>query len=306
MKKDRFNPAQEALRNCAAFRLLPISVTFKGKHRSQRALPPRNNEPLACGIDTCCIQRIIISFRVDSTQCRRFTRCYSDHLGLPFCTSILAAIQLSLNVSQQIIIIFLQLLMGSSSPCKIKNKLDRSDSSNQGTNINQVDPKLGTQVTHRTGTEDHDKETQHLIEPIEKSQACSVIQRIAQDIEAEIVAIHGHCQSSFGRVASVSTCCPVSVSALGKEAAPATVSCDCFSGCLGPRDLLNIIVGSTASTNFLLMRFTSFCLVQIEVIGAGVRCVAHRLHEYITSNVLLLSKRNEIAHPRDHTGLSFC
>lgn len=173
-----------------------ISVALEGEVVLKGAVPYRDPQTQPF-IHLQCVEGIIVSFCVDSAHGRRLITGYSYHAAVPLGDALLVGLGFSFDFCEKTVIVTLQRLMGARRAHRIKHKLycaeQRRCSPSDG--LGEPDPGENSAHGRRTGQNDEEVDPSGL--PLELEPARGVIQRVAQDIEADVLDCLLHDYFSF-------------------------------------------------------------------------------------------------------------
>lgn len=200
-------------------------------------------------------KRIVIRLGVDCPHNRRLLARNAYHAAVPCRTLFLAWITYLGDIREQIVVVALQLPVIPSRAAEIENKLSSTKSGNGSAHKYLRNPSKTENIPHCCRAEQDNGQTAPTAQSLEAKAAGGVVERVAQDIEADVLGIACHGHSFFGGRGGGETGCrgPTFVSTL------VWVSRD---GCLGPKLL-------SAKFESLVIPIVSLCRLHEGMPGVG-------------------------------------
>ena len=294
-----------------------VIVAFIGPELAEQSMMPGDVKPLILGEEFGGADGVVIGFRIQRPEHGRLFAADAGHLGKPARDFHLIWRGIGLDLGEQMIVFPLQVLMIAGAATEVEHELGSTNGGDQCADraAGHIHVEDRHELCDCFGTEQDDEEVEPTVPAIERQPSRRVIERVAQYIEADQIAVH-FLPHFFGPGADGAG----ATGWRGPWPAPGfggamlvivgwrgpKLFCT-ISGCLGPA-LRNSGVGwrgpgpSCAETGCLgpLLKFP-FSSFDIEIVlirlarlgmpGAGLRCCASR-HRQTPHPIMRLCRKN--------------
>lgn len=172
--------------------LFAVVVPIEGQNASKQPVNERNRQALAITKRAYRIKRIVVGFGIERTKDWWFIRSDANHTALPLGNLILGGLGSGLDLGKQRVVVALQHLMIARLPAEVEHKLQCADHGHGHANRVLWNREGGHDVADSRGAKDYHQEVEHPVQPFERPAACGVVERVAQDIEPDVLAISCH------------------------------------------------------------------------------------------------------------------
>lgn len=199
--------------------------------------------------------RIIVGLGIDRPHDGRFLAGDPHHAAVPRGALVRVWLDHSFDVGEKIVILALQLPVVSCRASEIEDQLYRTEYGNSRPDENLRDAYKCEYVAHCGGAEKYNSQTAPSTKSLEAKPSRSVIKRIAQNVEADVVEVICHDHSFFGGRGGGETGC------LGPTLVSTPLS-DVRDGCLTPIPLCSELVS-------LVIPIVSLCRLHEGMPGVG-------------------------------------
>lgn len=232
------------------------------------AVQPRDYQALGLIIDFGSVEGVVIGAGINGPHGWTLICSEADHPTVELRQVSLVGLNDVFDVSEEIVVIPLQRLMVSSSAVEVKDQLHRSCESNPGSGPDRAEAEVRQQISHGGSSQNDDNETEPFAPALVRQPARGVIERIAKDVEANVVAVWGQGHLSFfgGLIGADGFC-----GCLG----PGVPS---GFGCRGPIEWIDISAGRKPTFEVLpnFIAIVSLWADHEGMNGTGALCRAHQ------------------------------
>lgn len=267
-------------RTAAKFGQLTVPCAFKGNEAAEKPVPKWDMEPLRAGFHRGRVERIVVGLGVDGAEQGWLVGGDADHAALPASALLGGGVGVGLDVGEQQIVVALQCRVKAREATEIEDELQRTDHSD-----GEADPDLAhiegrESIGRRRRSEYDDQKVEEAVPALERPPSGGVVEGVAQNIEADVLAVWGHGHFSGGGF----------VPGDGDGCRGPTLLSGSF-GWRGPAELIEIfsppglrLPWSIACSVFLFIPIVSFWSVQKGMKAPGGAVNVPRCRQPITLN----------------------
>lgn len=164
-------------------------VTFRREPEFKYPAPQRNVEPFIA-LAFRSVDCVIVSFRINSTHRGRFVASYAHHGRYPIGDIVLCRCNHTVHVSEEIVVIPLQLLMQAGVTPKIERQLCSTDPRDCGSDNIWRDTPPSERIRDSRRAEQHHEEIEPTVPFLKVATHRRVVERVTQDVKADILEVH--------------------------------------------------------------------------------------------------------------------
>lgn len=172
---------------------LYVVMPFEGQKGTKEPVGPRDYQSLTASKAPGRVDSVIVGFCVDRPQCGRLVSSNPDHSAIPFGAEGLVCVRASLDIGQEGVVVALKDLMVTRNASEIENELHGTDYSYCHPYQMTGKAVAGKHITDSSSTENNHQKVEPASPAFERSTPRGVIQRVAQNIETDVLAARcGH------------------------------------------------------------------------------------------------------------------
>lgn len=171
-------------------RKLLVVVAVEGDEASQQPVMERDLQPLILSERSNAVEGVIVGFGINGSKRWGFIGRNSCLLGLPVRELIQGGHGLAFYLGEQLIVGTLQHLVIPCLSSEVDDQLKGANHSHTCAYPARVEIERGENVANRRRAQDDDKKVERAVPRFEVPPARRVIEGVAQDVEAQIVAVH--------------------------------------------------------------------------------------------------------------------